>query len=237
MIQREFYPLPMLANLWGITFDDLLHLGISDCAQICVNVYGIPRQADRTRIDTEIQLDENGNEITPQNEAEWNEFNEVNSRFEAWKSRTTHNMPPGIYELGIDCLRFINMPNGLPYELHEARKFDDGWFAVEFETPIAINIDHLCILHEEFERLNNKFKKGDDMSSKSVNTINSKTEIDSRERTTLLRIIRALSEMAKLPEKGYSTSIVTQLEMLGFNSPGDAAVSKKIKESRNLDPD
>lgn len=61
--------------------------------------------------------------------------------------------------------------------------------------------------------------------------------LDTRERTTLLRIIRALDVMSKLPTRGAASSIETQLQQLGFNSPRDSAIRSAIHEARTLELD
>jgi hypothetical protein len=61
--------------------------------------------------------------------------------------------------------------------------------------------------------------------------------IDLRERANLLRIIRALSAMAGLPDRGATASIAKQLEELGFLKPEEATIRKFISEARNLEPD
>jgi hypothetical protein len=61
--------------------------------------------------------------------------------------------------------------------------------------------------------------------------------LDERERTSLLRIIRALEVMAKLPLRGSATPIATQLQHLGFAKPGEATIRKLIEQARTLEPD
>lgn len=58
-----------------------------------------------------------------------------------------------------------------------------------------------------------------------------------RERVTLLRIIRALDVMAELPERGPTTSILTQLQQLGFSSPAEDTIRKTITAARELEAD
>ncbi|MBS0217731.1 MAG: hypothetical protein JSR63_06065 [Proteobacteria bacterium] len=60
---------------------------------------------------------------------------------------------------------------------------------------------------------------------------------DPRERTSMLRIIRALAEMAELPDKGATASVEAQLQQLGFASPKEAAIRKLLKEASNLQAD
>ncbi len=61
--------------------------------------------------------------------------------------------------------------------------------------------------------------------------------LDARERISLLRIIRALDVMAKLPDRGAAPCIEMQLQQLGFNSPRDSAIRSAIHEARALEPD
>lgn len=60
--------------------------------------------------------------------------------------------------------------------------------------------------------------------------------LDPRERTSLLRIIRALDVMAELPDRGAATSIETQLQILGFDGPKDSAIRSAIEAARALEP-
>lgn len=61
--------------------------------------------------------------------------------------------------------------------------------------------------------------------------------MDPRREKSLLRIIRALDKMAKLPDRGAASSVVKQLDELGFNGPDDDAVRKVIAAARALDAD
>ena len=62
-------------------------------------------------------------------------------------------------------------------------------------------------------------------------------DADGREVNSLLRVVRALLEMAKIPERGGSASIQTQLESIGFTSPKEATIRKIIEKARDLDLD
>lgn len=150
MIIREFYQLPVLAERWGCNVHDLLHLGIQDRLQICANIYGMAVGTHRTRI----CLDDGEEEdLEQQSEEERLEAEEWDAAFQAWLARTTRNMPHGVFELHPESLRFMDMPGGVPFELFEARKFDEGWWNVEFDPPVVISLDHLCILREEVLRI------------------------------------------------------------------------------------
>lgn len=151
MFDREFYPLHELATRWHCSVGDLLHLGIQGRAQICVNIYGLASGITGERI--EDGAEDGEQEFQPQTEDERREAAEMNAAFEAWSKRTTRNMPPGIFELKPDAVRFIDMPKGLPLELHEAMRFDGGWWNIEFDPPVTIDLPHLVMLHEEVERL------------------------------------------------------------------------------------
>jgi hypothetical protein len=59
----------------------------------------------------------------------------------------------------------------------------------------------------------------------------------SRERNTLLRIIRALTEMAKLPRRGATASVEAQLQMMGFGNPKEATIRRLLVEARALETD
>lgn len=52
-------------------------------------------------------------------------------------------------------------------------------------------------------------------------------------RTNYLRVIRALHLMAKLQDRGATTSVLHQLQELGFDSPKEDTVRKILDEARN----
>lgn len=151
MIARVFYRLSELAEQWQCTVHDLLHLAIQDRAQVCVNIYGMATGSKRTPMSTED--DEPSPDDVPLTEEERREAEAHDAAIERWKARTTQDMPHGVFELGHVELRFLDMPDAFPYELHEALKFDGGWWECEFDPPVSINLDHLCMLHEEVMRL------------------------------------------------------------------------------------
>lgn len=68
-------------------------------------------------------------------------------------------------------------------------------------------------------------------------TVPDNKPLDTRTRTTLLRVIRALDVMAKLPTRGAATSIEMQLQTLGFDGPKDATIRNLLDEARALEPD
>ena len=131
MFEREFYPLSEVANRLGCAISDLLHLGIQCRAQICVNIYGMADGFRKTRMS-----------VDPE------------------EQRPDHVMPVGIFMLSPEDIRFIEMPDGLPFKLFEATQFDESWTSgnkswcnVEFDPPATINLGHLVVLNPEADRL------------------------------------------------------------------------------------
>ena len=155
MIDRDFYPLPMLAERWACTVHDLLHLGIQDRAQVCVNIYGMGGESSRTGIETEIP--DVAPDDAPRTDEERREAEAHDAGFERWKNRTTKNMPHGLFELSTGDCRLLEMPGSGGLELHSVLKFDDGWWECEFDPPVSITFRHLCMLHEEVQRLGSRW--------------------------------------------------------------------------------
>ena len=58
-----------------------------------------------------------------------------------------------------------------------------------------------------------------------------------QERSNMLRIIRALDVMAKLPDRGSTSSVMMQLQELGFTKPSDDTIRRVITEARALEKD
>lgn len=61
--------------------------------------------------------------------------------------------------------------------------------------------------------------------------------LDARERKNMLRVIRALENMATLPARGAATSVEAQLQQLGFDGPREATIRKLLDQARALEPD
>ncbi len=190
MIERIFYRLPELAERWACSIGDLLHLGIQDRAQVCVNIYGMASGYSRTRMEAEALETEPDEE--PLSDEERCDADALDANLEVWKNRTAKDMPPGVFELGQDDLRFLDMPTPFPYELHEALKFDGSWWACEFDPPVSIDLDHLCILHDEVERLDREVFG---IKAKATMAKAASDPVQSRVETTYLHIIGALLEL------------------------------------------
>ena len=191
MIERDFYRLPELAERWTCKVHDLLHLGIQNRAQVCVNIYRMASGSSRTRMETEAPDASLEDELLSAEERREAEAHNV--AFERWKNRTTKDMPHGVFELGHDDLQFLDMPDAFPYELHDALKFDSGWWACEFDPPVTINVDHLCMLHGEVRRLDREvFGAG----AQASDAKGASAPIHPRAEATYLTIIGALLELA-----------------------------------------
>ena len=82
-------------------------------------------------------------------------------------------------------------------------------------------------------------KNSNDQNSQSVKPVTmleiGDKPLSTREKNNLLRIIRALAEMSKLPSKGYAESIRKQLETLGLTAPSDDTIRKAVDASRTMD--
>lgn len=64
------------------------------------------------------------------------------------------DMPPGLFQVWQDDLRFFDMPGVDSHNLHDALKFDyGGWWECKFNPPVTIKLEHLCIGHDEAQRL------------------------------------------------------------------------------------
>lgn len=81
------------------------------------------------------------------------------------------------------------------------------------------------------------FRIGDVLALAANSSNVSPAPLDPRERASFLRIIRALSTMAKLPARGATASVEKELQILGFDRPKEAAIRKILDEARALSPD
>ena len=188
MIERDFYPLSVLCERWGCTAHDLMHLGIQGRIQVCVNIYGMASGVRRTRI--EVDPPEPVPDNAPLIDEGQQKAQAANAAFER---RGEHagdmDMPHGVYEVECDDLRALDMPGAIPYELHGALKFDCGWWECEFDPPISIAVDHLCMLREEVLRADMQiFGNGND----AVAPQTANAPINQRAETTYLNIIGGL---------------------------------------------
>lgn len=69
------------------------------------------------------------------------------------------------------------------------------------------------------------------------NTPQHEKPIDERERSSMLRLIKALGVMASLPPRGAATAIQHQLETLGFSSPKEKTIKDYLDAAKALEPE
>ena len=229
MIERQFYRLPDLATRWGCTVHDLVHLGIQDRAQICVNIYGLPGGEHRTGMVTDAL--EFAPDDEPLSDEEARKTEAHYAEFERWKARTTRRMPHGIFELRNDTLRFLEMPNAFPFDLGEALKFDGGWWACEFDPPVSINLDHLCMLHEEVQRLDREVFG---VAAEADESPKASAPLHPRAEATYLTIIGALLELVRTPRPGRDSDAAVIRELID-NYADKPGISKTTLETKFAD--
>lgn len=229
MIERDFYRLPELVERWGCKASDLLHLGLQNQAQVCVNIYGMQSGSSRTRLETETP--DVSPDFEPPTDEEKREVETHEADFERWKARTTRDMPSGVFELGHDTLRFLEMPLAFPHELHEALKFDRGWWACEFDPPVTIQSDHLCMLHEEVLRLDREVFGATGPRS-DVGTASA--PLRPRAEATYLTIIGALLELVRTPRAGRDSDAAVIRELIE-NYSDKPGISKTTLEAKFAD--
>lgn len=90
---------------------------------------------------------------------------------------------------------------------------------------------------ESFPRSDPSPRRPSDGTCAGQSTSKTRDALDSRGRTSLLRIIRAMDAMLGLPARGASGSVEMQLQKLGFDGPKEATIRRAIEEARALDPD
>lgn len=235
MIERDFYPLTMLAERWACTVHDLLHLGIQDRAQVCVNIYGMASGVSRTRIETEAP--EAAPDDEPLTEEERREAEAHDAAFERWKNRTTKDMPHGVFELGSDDCRLLDLPGSSGLELHSALKFDGGWWDCEFDPPVNTRFGHLCMLHAEVQRLDREVFGPEAQASA---TPPATAPLHPRAETTYLNIVGAMLElMLGKSDAGRAHSIFTSqaaiIDALTGHNPNKDGISKTTLEAKFAD--
>lgn len=181
MIRRDFYPLADLAQRWGCTVNDLLHLGLQCRAQICVDVYRKTSIADGW--------------ITRRRKG----LHEGFSNDASTKDYTSKN-PPGILELKLETLRLLVMPNAFPHQLHDALNVDRGLWEYKFRTPVTINAGDLCMLNEEVHRVAREVFAPGDASATTARRVKAATRQDDAIIDALKK--RGIDPLTLIPPKG-----------------------------------
>lgn len=122
-----------------------------------------------------------------------------------------------------------------PVSQTEDRTFPDAYYCIVSDRgashlPVPTNAKELVFLATDV----------DAMAAGNIQPVPQQKDdgtLASRERTTLLKIIRALDVMAKLPVRGAAASVERQLQELGFDGPKDATIRSVLKDARDLDTD
>jgi hypothetical protein len=150
--------------------------------------------------------------------------------YEKWKSRTTRDMPHGIFEISHDTLRFLEMPGGTPFELYEALRFNSGWWDVEFEPPVTIGLENLCILNEEVARIDceifsqlNANDDSDEPSDILAEAFNTQLENLNDTYWNLAELLKIDSDVSKLERIGNWTRII----LLDRREDGESFLSEE----------
>jgi hypothetical protein len=128
-------------------------------------------------------------------------------------------MPDGVYELTHETLRILEMTDPFPHELDEAFKFDGCWWSCDFDPPVVVDVEHLCILHEEMTRLERDVFSGNE---EKASASPAGEPISPRERTTYLNIIGAMLELLQTPRPGRvsDAAVIRELEENYKDKPG-----------------
>lgn len=138
----EYFPLDKAASKLGLSVDEIIHLGAFGEIFICANIYAMANGARRIRINTEREPEKSYFSI-----------------------RTSQLMPAGIYEVGDEILRHLEMHGDDLVEIDFAYKHDDsGWWETYFDPLIPISRSHLVILSGEIDRYLTQQKRETDES-------------------------------------------------------------------------
>lgn len=152
-LPREYTSLADAASRWRVTVDDLLHLGVQDQVQICASTNKAVGANDREPLSVELllQLEEEDAQAAGD---QCQSHRRPKVPFSEWQSRTTVDMPPGVFAIYPDELRCIARAPDRRWDVREVTKFIDGqWHYVALPAAVTLGIDELCILQEEVERI------------------------------------------------------------------------------------
>ncbi len=97
--------------------------------------------------------------------------------------------------------------------------------------------DRRYIQSEGFHDWRGTFVEVEDLRFRSTTACSATPEVDPRTERSLLRVIRALADMANIPQRGGANAIQLQLEQLGFTSPNDDTIRSILKRARAIQAD
>ncbi len=138
-------------------------------------------------------------------------------------------MPHGVYELTHETLRFMEMADPFPLDLYEGIKFDGGWWVCDFDPPVKVTAEHLCILHEEMARIEHEVFL---VAGKGMPEIVAEKPLSNRERGTLLTIIAVLCKDAGYDITRHAKTaglIQSTAAMMGL-SIGESTIEGHLKK-------
>jgi hypothetical protein len=207
LIEREYYTLDIAAGILGCSVSDFFHLGMQGKAEICVNILGLATDTHRRRIifDPSDALDQEIEEI---------------------------EMPGGFYQITADDLAAMDMPDSFPFELSEAIQFFmKSWWEVEFEIPVTIGQEHLCIRHAELEWLKLFMKKKTHLHNKVMSE-------NERQKMLMLIIGMAIDAYDPVKTRNKATGdnkdgISARIQTRGI-SVGNDTILKYLTEAKKL---
>lgn len=120
---------------------------------------------------------------------------------------------------------------------HMAWLFDE----VERSTHTAITAEAYNALKAEKDGLKTRIeaaeKRADEADAQLAAPLQSDKELDSRERGTMLRMIRVLAAETKMHGRGASVAVQHALEKSGFNGPREKTIREVLKKAAGLTPD
>jgi len=156
-----------------------------------------------------------------------------------FRSAKTRQLPEPEYEV----TGWVRLAPDLVAELYTQKKAVslEGWsVALDPEADDAFHVLRVCgttefVYGEGFTTTCQNIEPVDVMFG--LDQQDETRAMDTRKERSLLRIIRALDLMAKLPDRGAATSIEKQLQELGFKGPNDETIRKVIDEARALKAD
>ena len=200
-IPSSYMTLTEAAGLLGETETSLIRAAGNGYIRLCVNIYGRADKMKSTRMNPESEQTDG-----------------------SWRASSAAVMPDGIFEIGEDTARFLEMPEHKKFKLFDALKINDlGWWNVEFESPVAISRTDIVMMREEVERI-----------QEPTSTHRNKP-LGAKERGSLLTIIGALAEAANIdlskPHKAGQT-LEAMLSQKGVKL-GARTIGDHLKDVRN----
>ncbi|MBP6225332.1 MAG: hypothetical protein KA439_09735 [Rhizobacter sp.] len=168
MIERDFYRLSVLAEMWRCSTADILHLGIQNRAMVCVNLYG-----ERSKMTfrhayphtgvTRSSLDAvaNVHAASHFNNSDADDGSDVGApiddvqaaKTEQFMAAFRERIEAGLFDLRPEQLRRIERPGATPFKLAYSFLHFVHWWRVDFLPAPVIGIENLCMRQAEVDRI------------------------------------------------------------------------------------